>query len=262
MITNYVNDIKSFTNEFDSLDIFAHQAFLVKLYQIMLFVENNEVSDTEQSSISNALRDFLCKFNANRGDLTIKEFNLVFGPPVEMLDLNDENIYIILYNLLAGELRTPGMIISFKVKELISNVVERIMKEAEVEESINSSCDNRCQEPDNIHPNTFNEPSFNNCASRNDIFNKQQDIFSRKETCRPPEFYPTFDNFVIKNKDYLKEYIVRNGLIEYKCSCCGLTSWQNNPLMLHLHSKSGIYSNKNLNDLEFLCPNCYSQIGD
>ena len=66
----------------------------------------------------------------------------------------------------------------------------------------------------------------------------------------------------ITNKNYLKEYIMRKNLKPYKCDICGLSSWQNNPLMLYLYSKNHIYSNKNLENLMFLCPNCYSQIGE
>lgn len=76
------------------------------------------------------------------------------------------------------------------------------------------------------------------------------------------EEYPVLDDIIIKNKEYLREYIIRKKLIKYKCNCCGLSSWQNNPLMLKLHSKNNIYTNLNLNNLEFLCPNCYSQIGE
>jgi hypothetical protein len=46
--------------------------------------------------------------------------------------------------------------------------------------------------------------------------------------------------------------------MDYSCNRCGLSSWQNNPLMLHLYSKDGKYSNLDLSNLEFLCPNCYS----
>lgn len=74
--------------------------------------------------------------------------------------------------------------------------------------------------------------------------------------------FPVNQNFIITNKNYLKEYILQKKLIKYECANCGLTSWQNNPLSFHLYSTSKIYTNKNLEDLKFLCPNCYSQIGE
>lgn len=266
MIMNYINDIKMLTNEFDDLDIFSRQALLIKLYQTQLFVDNNSISNEEHSLVRDALQDFLTKFKIQR-ELTIGDFNFVFGPSTEKLDLNDEKLYNILYNMFAEEWRSPDMTISFKIKELISSIVDRIMQETEC---LESDCACGCNsEPNNIS----NKELINNRCDSRDIFAKNcspegnhcedRNIFSREEVAsRPSEFYPTFNDFVIKNKDYLKEYVVRNNLIEYKCNCCGLTSWQNNPLMLYLHSKSGVYSNKNLNDLEFLCPNCYSQIGD
>ena len=91
------------------------------------------------------------------------------------------------------------------------------------------------------------------CKTKTESFNLNDSIENT---------YPEFNNFEIKNKNYLKEYIMRKKLIPYQCECCGLSSWQNNPLMLYLYSKNGVYSSSNLNNLVFLCPNCYSQLGE
>jgi len=86
------------------------------------------------------------------------------------------------------------------------------------------------------------------------------------KTPTPPQPFvaeiPKMNNsFVIHNKKYLKEFIQRKKLIPYQCAICGLSEWQNEPLRLELDSYNGIYSNTNLNNLRFLCPNCYSQVG-
>lgn len=64
-----------------------------------------------------------------------------------------------------------------------------------------------------------------------------------------------------KNPNYLKEYLIRKQLIKYECDECGLIEWQNEPLGLILDFKDGDENNQNLDNLRFLCPNCYSQIG-
>lgn len=86
-----------------------------------------------------------------------------------------------------------------------------------------------------------------------------------------PSLYPGLESknelenretsFVIHNKKYLREFIQKKKLLPYQCAICGLSEWQNEPLRLELDSFSGVYSNTNLHELRFLCPNCYSQIG-
>ncbi len=46
---------------------------------------------------------------------------------------------------------------------------------------------------------------------------------------------------------------------EYKCACCGINSWQDQPLTLELEHKDGDSFNNDLDNLEYLCPNCHSQ---
>lgn len=58
----------------------------------------------------------------------------------------------------------------------------------------------------------------------------------------------------------IKSYIIRNGLIEYKCEKCGLVdSWQNEKLTLVLDHINGINNDNRLENLRFLCHNCHSQ---
>jgi Zn finger protein HypA/HybF involved in hydrogenase expression len=67
-------------------------------------------------------------------------------------------------------------------------------------------------------------------------------------------------NNKIKIKTFkLKQKLLKENLIENKCSVCGLTSWLNKPIVLQLHHIDGNSSNNNLNNLQLLCPNCHSQ---
>lgn len=58
----------------------------------------------------------------------------------------------------------------------------------------------------------------------------------------------------------LKKYIIKNSLIPYKCSKCGLENlWNGKPLVLILDHINGIPNDDRLENLRFLCPNCNSQ---
>ena len=74
------------------------------------------------------------------------------------------------------------------------------------------------------------------------------------------EFFTEIYTVEELNPNYLKEYLIRKKKIEYKCNKCGLSEWQNEPLLLNLNFKNNNINNKTLDNLEFLCPNCYSQI--
>lgn len=56
----------------------------------------------------------------------------------------------------------------------------------------------------------------------------------------------------------LKKRIIKENLIEYKCAKCGNKGmWLDKELSLELHHKDGNRLNNNIDNLEFLCPNCH-----
>lgn len=57
----------------------------------------------------------------------------------------------------------------------------------------------------------------------------------------------------------LLDMLVNENIKEYKCECCGISSWNDKPLRLQLHHKDGNHNNNNLNNLQILCPNCHTQ---
>lgn len=46
---------------------------------------------------------------------------------------------------------------------------------------------------------------------------------------------------------------------EYRCECCGITNWNNKPLLLQVHHIDGNHNNNTRKNLVILCPNCHSQ---
>ena len=71
------------------------------------------------------------------------------------------------------------------------------------------------------------------------------------------------EKILIKDSEYnrtkLKTRLVKEGLKEYKCECCGISEWNGKPLTLQLHHINGIHNDNRLSNLQLLCPNCHSQ---
>lgn len=72
------------------------------------------------------------------------------------------------------------------------------------------------------------------------------------------------DEIFCKNSTYsrqhLKERIIKNNFIEYKCSDCGNSGeWNGKKLVLQLEHKNGVNNDNRLENLTFLCPNCHTQ---
>jgi len=58
----------------------------------------------------------------------------------------------------------------------------------------------------------------------------------------------------------LKERIINQQLLEYRCSCCGIgPEWNDKPLVLQLEHKNGVNDDHRIDNLDFLCPNCHTQ---
>lgn len=68
------------------------------------------------------------------------------------------------------------------------------------------------------------------------------------------------ENSTYTNMTYLKNRLIKEGLLEYKCKDCGnIGVWNSKPLVLQLEHKNGIHSDHRIENLCFLCPNCHSQ---
>jgi hypothetical protein len=65
--------------------------------------------------------------------------------------------------------------------------------------------------------------------------------------------HPYYQTFKL-NKRLIKEEILEN-----KCSICQITEWNNKPIGLHLDHIDGVSSNHLLDNLRLVCPNCHSQ---
>ena len=67
------------------------------------------------------------------------------------------------------------------------------------------------------------------------------------------------ENYTYTTIFRLKKQLVKEKLLEYKCSICSLKEWLNQPISLQLDHINGIRNDHRLENLRFLCPNCHSQ---
>lgn len=65
--------------------------------------------------------------------------------------------------------------------------------------------------------------------------------------------YPEYQTFKLKNR------LLTEGIKQNKCECCGISTWNDKPIILELHHIDGNSHNHLLSNLQLLCPNCHSQ---
>ena len=66
-------------------------------------------------------------------------------------------------------------------------------------------------------------------------------------------------NSVHQNRAQLRTRLLKHGLLIEKCYCCGIKTWMNKKISLHLDHINGINNDNSIENLRLLCPNCHSQ---
>ncbi len=118
----------------------------------------------------------------------------------------------------------------------------RICKESNTQEEARNKLNN-------MHINTFKKycsifgiQKFRAKREKNKY--ELQDILDGK--------YPNYPTSKINYR------LIKEGIKERKCECCGNTEWLGQPIVLELHHIDGNRTNNNLSNLQLLCPNCHS----
>jgi len=73
----------------------------------------------------------------------------------------------------------------------------------------------------------------------------------------PNELIFTEDS--LYSNEMVKDRIVKNNLLDYKCVKCGIDNWCGESIVLDLDHINGNNRDNRLTNLRYLCPNCHSQ---
>jgi Zn finger protein HypA/HybF involved in hydrogenase expression len=81
--------------------------------------------------------------------------------------------------------------------------------------------------------------------------------WAKGKTLTPNELVFT-ENSLYSN-EMVKQRIVKDNLLEYKCIKCGINEWCGETIVLDLDHINGDNRDNRLTNLRYLCPNCHSQ---
>ena len=65
--------------------------------------------------------------------------------------------------------------------------------------------------------------------------------------------HPQYSTLKLKNR------IIKEGILDYRCAICGITEYNQKPIVLQLDHIDGVSKNHRLENIRLLCPNCHSQ---
>ena len=61
-----------------------------------------------------------------------------------------------------------------------------------------------------------------------------------------------------RTSSYIRQRLIKEGIKESKCECCGRSEWLGIPIPLELHHINEVHTDNRLENLLILCPNCHA----
>lgn len=106
-----------------------------------------------------------------------------------------------------------------------------------------------------IDQENINIETLNN--NRKVFYSNQCIKINQSKKCEIKKILKKDSNY---SRTYLKNRLIQENILEYKCLECGISDlWNNKPISLQLDHINGISNDNRLENLRFLCPNCHSQ---
>lgn len=247
MKKQFLQELNELKFSFDPKQIIDYQTLLTLYYNIITSPEWENLKDDVYDNIDILINVY--KLYENLDNINI-DFN----------DLNSINLYKYYFVQLRDELKKNNknnisVFFQNKLNDLLYQI-EKSLTQSNKNSSI--ECIHNCLKCENPCSNNL---SSSESSSENQILNAETSkITSNINKSKYLINTSTLENVQL-NPNYIKEYFIYKNKIDYKCNKCGLSEWQNEFLQLLLNYKDHNVQNQSIDNIELLCPNCYSQIG-
>lgn len=262
---NYDEKLKELRFNFRPEEIVDYEALVSLIGSIIV----NDKYEEFKEEIFHTIQIIVLVYGLDENTATI---NFVFDPNNIDLDNLDLWKYLIvsLYNCLI-------VTSDFRLDENIKNTYFLVLNELEKKFNKNSEAEifnetistkyeeeNQTEEKRKgmflddssysfVEPDNFSFSGIDTFESQNDLEQNNQDF-----NINNPILNNSLNDF---NWEYLEKYVFINQVIPYQCDICGMNEWQGKMLPLILLRKDNENQSQDAENLKYLCPNCYSQVG-